>query len=72
MFLDATGLICPAPVLALAKAFKSIAIGDEISIIADDPATQFDVPAWCRIRQQELLSQTETSGVFCFKIRKLS
>ena len=52
--LDCRGLICPLPVIKLAQALPSVAVGDTITILADDPAAATDIPAWCRMRSQEL------------------
>lgn len=54
---DARGLRCPAPVLALARALPGVDVGAEVTLLADDPAARADVPAWCGLRGQELVSQ---------------
>jgi tRNA 2-thiouridine synthesizing protein A len=52
---DARGLRCPAPVIALARAITDVLVGDEVAVLADDPAAATDVPAWCRMRGHEYL-----------------
>ncbi|MEV0290157.1 MULTISPECIES: sulfurtransferase TusA family protein [unclassified Kribbella] len=54
--LDCLGLLCPLPVIKLAKLLPTIEIGDTITVLADDPAAATDIPAWCRLRGQELVS----------------
>ena len=54
--LDCLGLLCPLPVIKLAKHLPSVAVGDTITVLADDPAAATDIPAWCRLRNQELVS----------------
>ena len=54
--LDCRGLICPLPVIRLAKTLPTVAIGDTVTVLADDPAAATDIPAWCRMRAQELAS----------------
>jgi len=61
--LDCRGLLCPLPVIKLAQALPSVAVGDTITVLADDPAAATDIPAWCRMRSQELLSATENQYV---------
>ena len=56
--LDCTGLLCPLPVIKLAKTLPTVALGDTITVLADDPAAATDIPAWCRMRGQELVSTT--------------
>lgn len=54
--LDARGLACPVPVIKLAKLAAAAQTGDVIEILSDDPAAEYDIPAWCRMRGHELLS----------------
>ncbi len=68
---DALGMPCPKPVIELAAAVKQIAIGDEVRLLADDPAADVDVPVWCRMQRQSLVSQHTEDGVLTFIVRKL-
>ena len=61
--LDCTGLLCPLPVIKLAKTLPTIAVGDTVTVLADDPAAATDIPAWCRMRSQDLLSAGENRYV---------
>ena len=36
--LDCRGQLCPLPVIALARAFADLAVGDVVAVLADDPA----------------------------------
>ncbi len=63
MTLDCRGMLCPLPVIKLAQAFPDIAIGDTITVLADDPAAATDIPAWCRLRSQELVSAIDNQYV---------
>ena len=45
--LDATGLLCPLPVLKLRKRMSKLAAGEEIALRADDPASIIYVPHFC-------------------------
>jgi TusA-related sulfurtransferase len=60
--LDARGLLCPAPVIALARRVTEVAIGDEVEVWADDPAARHDIPAWCRMTGQVLV-ESSTVGL---------
>lgn len=68
---DALGMPCPKPVIELAAAIKQIAIGEEVRLLADDPAADVDVPVWCRMQRQSLVSQRTDDGVLTFIVRKL-
>ncbi len=52
---DSRGKLCPVPVIELARAARSLGSG-VIAVLADDPAAETDIPAWCRMRQAELIS----------------
>jgi len=45
--IDAKGMRCPKPIIELAKARRSLNPGDEINVVADDPAFESDLKAWC-------------------------
>jgi tRNA 2-thiouridine synthesizing protein A len=53
--IDARGLVCPHPVIALAHAASGAAPGTRLVLLADDPVATTDVPAWCRMREAQLL-----------------
>ena len=59
---DARGLRCPLPVIRLAEAAKDAAAGDLIIVLATDPGARHDIPAWCRMRNHELLEMTEVAA----------
>ncbi|GAA1133641.1 hypothetical protein GCM10009630_34780 [Kribbella jejuensis] len=61
--LDCRGLLCPLPVIKLAKTLPTVAIGDTVTVLADDPAAATDIPAWCRMRTQDLVSATQNQYV---------
>ena len=47
---DARGRRCPLPIIDLAAAARLAAAGTVVLLLADDPAANADVPAWCRMR----------------------
>ena len=53
--IDATGLLCPLPVLKLRKRIKEIGNGEIIKLVTDDPAATVDVPHFCLENKYELL-----------------
>ncbi|GIJ50514.1 hypothetical protein Val02_74000 [Virgisporangium aliadipatigenens] len=55
--LDCRGMRCPLPVIHLARALPGVAIGDVVRVLATDPAAAVDIPAWCRMRNQEYLGE---------------
>lgn len=60
--LDARGLLCPLPVLKIRKRLQSVAPGERLLVIADDPAALVDVPHFCAEQGHALVEQTEAEG----------
>jgi cysteine desulfurase len=52
---DSRGRRCPLPVIDLARAIAEVPFGGVVVLLADDPAATADIPAWCRMRNQEFL-----------------
>lgn len=53
--LDTRGLLCPQPIIELAKLVRAIEVGDLVRIVNDDAAFPFDLQAWCAGGGHELL-----------------
>lgn len=68
--LDATGLLCPLPVLKARKRLKDIAPGETLLVHADDPAAIVDMPHFCAQAGHELLSSEIGGPVQTYLIRK--
>ncbi|MEV4491880.1 sulfurtransferase TusA family protein [Micromonospora coxensis] len=54
--LDCRGQRCPLPVIALARRLPELPVGAVLRVLADDPAAAVDIPAWCRMRDQDFLT----------------
>lgn len=46
---DATGLLCPMPVIRLQDQIAQLETHDQVEIHCTDPGVLNDIPAWCRI-----------------------
>ena len=68
--LDATGLLCPLPVLKARKRLKALPAGAVLRMLADDPAAVIDVPHFCAESGHTLLDQSEAEGAQIYLIRK--
>ena len=69
--LDATGLLCPLPVLKLRKHLNSMKIGEVVAVLADDPAAAIDIPFFCDETGHTLISQNATESCATkYQIRK--
>jgi tRNA 2-thiouridine synthesizing protein A/cysteine desulfurase len=40
-------------VIELARHLTDVEVGGVVGVVSDDPAAEVDVPAWCRMRDQE-------------------
>lgn len=73
LLLDCRGLLCPRPVIELAKHLGDVPVGGSLAVASDDVAAATDVPAWCRMREQEFLGVEEADdGVPVYLVRRLS
>lgn len=68
---DARGLLCPLPILRLARAFRNAPPGTVATLLATDPVAVEDVNVFCREKGHELLSTDEDGGVFRFRVKKV-
>lgn len=68
--IDATGLLCPLPVLKARKRLAGMAPGAVLRLVATDPAAVVDVPHFCAESGHELLSATEEDGTQIYLIRR--
>lgn len=52
---DARGLPCPQPLLAMRRALKTLAPGALLHLLATDPASREDIRSFCRLSGVPLL-----------------
>jgi tRNA 2-thiouridine synthesizing protein A len=69
--LDCRGLLCPRPVIELARHLEDVPVGAVIGVVSDDAAAALDIPAWCRMREQEYVGQDlADDGVARYLVRR--
>jgi len=51
--IDALGRKCPIPIIMLAERIHEVPIGAVVAVLADDPAAENDVPAWCMMKSHD-------------------
>lgn len=44
--IDVRGLLCPIPVQRTDVAIRKIELGEVLEVVASDPVTLIDIPAW--------------------------
>jgi TusA-related sulfurtransferase len=57
--LDCTGVRCPMPIVMISKKFNQMASGEELQVLATDPAFRPDLEAWLRKTGNIMVSFTE-------------
>lgn len=68
--LDATGLLCPLPVLKARKRLKALTPGEHLSVLADDPAAIVDIPHFCTEAGHILVDQQDDGSIQTYVIEK--
>jgi TusA-related sulfurtransferase len=69
--LDGRGLVCPQPVIELARRVTDVPVGGVLAIVATDPAARVDVAAWCRMTGQEYLGEDAAAdGTPRYRVRR--
>jgi tRNA 2-thiouridine synthesizing protein A len=72
MTLDCRGRRCPLPILDLARHIGDVAVGQTITVEADDPAARPDIAAWCRMRGHENVGESRAAdGTPAYAVRRL-
>lgn len=65
---DTRGLFCPLPIIRAAETARNLERGSMIEVIADDPAVEFDMPAWCASAGHDIRRMAKEGEVFRYFI----
>jgi len=69
--LDATGLLCPLPVLKARRALRPLAAGAVLEVLATDPGATKDFEHFCQTTGCKMLEASELAdGVLRFRLKK--
>ena len=68
--IDARGMACPGPLLALIGAIRQGQVGDTFEVISSDAGSRTDIPAWTQKAKHELVDVIEEPGFARFVVRK--
>ena len=69
IIVDSRGTFCPMPIVQVNKAAKNCSSGEIIRLMATDPGSARDVPAWAQKTGNELVETTQNGNTFEFLIR---
>lgn len=67
--LDASGLLCPMPLLKTKLELNGMSPGQELEVIATDSGSARDIPAFIELSSHQLVSSSETDGEYRFVIK---
>ncbi|SCZ60006.1 sulfurtransferase TusA family protein [Thiohalomonas denitrificans] len=67
---DTSGTCCPMPMVNTNRAIKNVQPGEVIEIIATDPATEQDIPDWCRRMGHTLIKQARVGDTYRYTIQR--
>lgn len=71
--LDCRGKLCPLPVIELGRRIGEVRVGEVVGVVTEDAAARHDVPAWCRMREQEYAGEdTAADGVPRYLVRRVT
>jgi tRNA 2-thiouridine synthesizing protein A len=68
--IDARGMACPGPLMALIGAIRQGQVGDVIEVWSSDQGSKTDIRAWVTKAKHELVSITDENGYTRFTVRK--
>lgn len=68
--IDARGMACPGPLMALIGAIREGRLGDVFEVLSSDDGSKTDIPAWVRKARYELIEVVPDEGYVRFVIRK--
>ena len=68
--IDARGMACPGPLMALIGAIREEQVGTVIEVLSSDEGSKIDIPAWVSKAGHELAEVVEEDGYAKFVVKK--
>jgi tRNA 2-thiouridine synthesizing protein A len=68
--LDASGLICPEPLMLVRNKVREMKTGEVVHVLATDPSTERDLTNFCRFMGHTLLSHERVGATHHYRLRK--
>jgi TusA-related sulfurtransferase len=68
--IDARGMPCPGPLMALIGAIREAEVGEIIEVLSSDEGSQTDIPAWVNKALHQLVEVVADEGFARFVVRK--
>jgi len=70
-YIDASGLLCPEPIMLLHNGVRDAACGEIIKMHATDPSTKRDITRFCEFLGHELIAEKEEGSDYYFWLKKV-
>lgn len=70
MVVDTRGMFCPAPIIKLSEAIRIVDTGRVVELVSDDPAIEFDLPAWCNSTGNAIVTHATDGADHVYRVRK--
>lgn len=67
---DATGLVCPMPLLKAKRALSAMQVGQRLRVLATDQGSVRDFRVFAEQSGHFLLESTESDGVYSYLMEK--
>jgi tRNA 2-thiouridine synthesizing protein A len=67
---DTRGMFCPAPIIKLSEAIQNVDVGRVVELVSDDPAIEFDLPAWCNSAGHAVVNHSSHGAEHVYRVRK--
>jgi tRNA 2-thiouridine synthesizing protein A len=67
---DATGTVCPIPIIWAAQRIADLQVGEVLEVLATDEAIRDDLPAWSRATRHEFLGFDDEPPIYRGYVRK--
>ena len=68
--LDATGLLCPEPLMLVRNRVREMQSGQVLCVLATDPSSSRDFKNFCRFMGHHLIDEHQVGEVLHYLIRK--
>lgn len=70
VIVNTRGMFCPAPIIKLSEALRNVDAGRVVELVSDDPAIEFDLPAWCKSAGHTVVVSSRDGADYVYRVRK--
>lgn len=69
--IDCTSLFCPMPVVKTKLELETMKSGEVLEVFADDPGFEKDLPAWCKMSDEQFLEMKKEDNILKGYVMKI-